>query len=187
MKTSGTSALKQGERYTLKQWRTFPIDEQWELIDGIPYAMSPAPRLRHQRLLLDLATQLKNQLQGKPCEPFMAPVDLFPIDGEETVVQPDLMIVCNEDKCREEGIFGPPDWILEILSPSTSYKDQTEKRFLYERAGVREYWILNPESLDLLIYRIDGKTFSDPKGSRLDRKQFLGILPEIGLVAPGKE
>ena len=186
MEDTGTSALKPGGRYTLEDYRSWPDDERWELIYGIAYSMSPAPRLNHQRLLLHFSTQLVTQLKGQPCEPFIAPVDLYPFPdstGEEkdTVVQPDLMIVCYPAKCREEGIFGAPDWILEILSPSTAYKDQTEKKRLYQRCGVAEYWTLNPETLDLIIHRLDGPTYSAPIGTRLDRPVELAVLPGVFL------
>jgi Uma2 family endonuclease len=91
------------------------------------------------------------------------------------------MIVCDPAKCREEGIFGPPDWILEILSPSTAYKDQTEKKHLYQKCGVAEYWTLNPETLDLVIYRLEGRHYTPPLGTRLDRTVELSVLPGIRL------
>jgi Uma2 family endonuclease len=186
MDSNGTSALKPGGRYTLEDYRSWPEEERWELIYGIAWSMSPAPRLKHQRLLGAIFNQLANQLKDKPCEPFIAPVDLYPFpegEGEEkdTVVQPDLMIVCDPAKCREEGIFGAPDWILEVLSPSTAYKDQTEKKKLYQKCGVPEYWTLNPETLDLMIYRLEGSTYGAPLGTRLDRAVELSVLPGIFL------
>jgi len=195
METRGPSALKEGKKYTLEDWRSWPEEERWELIHGTAFDMSPAPRLRHQRILGKLFTQFAAQLEGKSCEPFIAPVDLFlttdgtdpaalPEDEANTVVQPDMMIVCSPEKCRENGIFGPPDWILEILSPSTSYKDQTEKKNLYEKAGVREYWVLNPDTLDLIMYKLEKATYGVPLGARLDSPTALGIFPEVVLFIP---
>lgn len=186
MESPGTSALKPGGRYTLEDYRGWPEEERWELIYGIAYSMSPAPRLNHQRLLGAIFNQLGNQLKGQPCEPFIAPVDLYPFPegaGEEkdTVVQPDLMIVCDPAKCREEGIFGAPDWILEVLSPSTAYKDLTEKKNLYQKCGVAEYWTLNPETLDLMIHRLEGVTYGPPTGTSLDRPIELAVLPGVFL------
>ena len=195
MSTLGLGALKTGEKYTVKDWKTWPEEERWELIRGVPYAMSPAPRLNHQRILLKLSSQLFAQLEDKPCEAFIAPVDvnLDPDsvsegaetgeDAFDTVVQPDLMIVCEPAKCRETGIFGAPDWILEILSSSTSYKDQTEKRNLYEKADIKEYWILNPDTLDLIIYRREGEGFGVPEGARLTTPVPIGLFPGIELSA----
>lgn len=178
--------MNSGERYTLEDYRSWPEGERWELIYGIAYSMSPAPRLNHQRLLIKFIAQLSRQLEGKPCEPFIAPVDLYPFPestGEErdTVVQPDLMIVCDPAKCTEEGIFGAPDWILEVLSPSTAYKDQTEKKNLYQKCGVGEYWTVNPETLDLMIYRLREGRYDPPQGTRLDRSVELTILPGVRL------
>ena len=179
MDTTGNNALKPDENFTLEDWKAWPEGERWELIHGEAFAMSPAPRLKHQRLLLKLSTQLASRLKGKSCEPFISPVDVF---LAENVVQPDLMIVCDPEKCRDEGIFGPPDWILEILSPSTSYKDQTQKRNLYEQFGVKEYWILNPDTLDLIIYYLEGDKFSNPVGFRLDKPVAVKLFPGIELT-----
>ncbi len=186
METHGSSAVKPGGRYTIAERLQWETDEQWELINGIAYAMSPAPRLLHQRLLIQLSTQLVNQLHDKPCEPFIAPVDLYPFpdavdERADTVVQPDLMIVCDPSLCREEGVFGAPDWILEILSATTAWKDQTEKKLVYQECGVREYWILNPDNLDLIIYRRDGERFGAPTGANLAGPVGLEVLPDITL------
>lgn len=188
METRGTSAIHPGGRYTLAEWRQWETDERWELINGIAYAMSPAPRLIHQRLLIQLSTQLMNQLDDNICEPFIAPVDLYPFpdaDNEraDTVIQPDLMIVCDASKCRDEGVFGAPDWVLEILSASTAWKDQTDKKQLYQECGVTEYWILNPDNLDLIVYRRKGEHFGPPLGANLAEPIQLGVLPKITLVA----
>ena len=99
----------------------------------------------------------------------------------DTVVQPDLMVVCAPSQSREEGVFGAPEWILEILSSRTAWKDQTEKKQLYEEAGVKEYWILNPDTLDLIIYRRAGEGFGPPVGARLSDPVALGVLPEVTL------
>lgn len=186
MDSNGTSALKPGGRYTLEDYRSWSGEERWELIYGIAFSMSPAPQLNHQRLLMRLSSQLLVQLEGKPCEPFIAPVDLYPFpegtaEERDTVVQPDLMIVCDPAKCRAEGVFGAPDWILEVLSPSTAYKDQTEKKNLYQKCGVAEYWTLNPETLDLMIYRLQGTSYDSPVGTRLSRPVELTVIPGIFL------
>jgi Uma2 family endonuclease len=186
METHGSSAIKPGGRYTLNERNRWDGDDRWELIDGIAYAMSPAPLLAHQRLLIRLSAQLVHQLRTTPCEPFAAPVDLYPFpdavdDRADTVVQPDLMIVCDRLLCREEGVFGAPDWVLEILSSSTAWKDQTVKKQIYQDCGVKEYWILNPDNLDLIIYRRDRDRFAPPVGARLSGKVELEVLPGIFL------
>ncbi|TVR73386.1 MAG: Uma2 family endonuclease [Spirochaetaceae bacterium] len=181
-------AMEPGGRYTLAERNQWETDEQWELISGIAYAMSPAPRLKHQRLLGRIFTRLSILLEGKPCEPFIAPVDLYPFpdaqdDRADTVVQPDLMIVCDPTQCREAGVFGAPAWVLEILSATTAWKDQTDKKQLYQECGVTEYWILNPDNLDLIIYRREGDRFGPPTGANLADPVQLTVLPEITLAA----
>lgn len=188
METRRSSAIQPGGRYTLAERREWETDEQWELINGIAFAMSPAPRLKHQRLLIQLSAKVVNQLDGTQCEPFIAPVDLYPFPDAEneradTVVQPDLMIVCDPSQCREEGVFGAPAWVLEILSAATAWKDQTDKKQLYQECGVSEYWILNPDNLDLIIYRREGERFGPPVGANLAEPVNLGVLPEITLSA----
>ena len=156
----GTSAFKHPDRYTYREYKTWPDDERWELIDGVAYDMSPAPRRLHQTLLGAIFTQLSLFFSGNPCWPHIAPVDVFLSDpGEEpddtkNVVQPDAFVVCDQNKLTDSGVVGAPDFIIEILSPSTAMKDQTEKRKLYEAKGVREYWILNPDTFELFIYTL---------------------------------
>jgi len=161
-KTEGTAALKQGERFTLEQWRTWPENGRWELIDGIAYAMSPASRIPHQNHAGDLFRKLGNFLEGKPCQPFMAPADVFLPDESENamdaVVQPDVLVVCDENKVHDDGVHGAPDFVAEVPSESTAYKDWNIKKALYERAGVREYWIVSTETGSVFRYVLkDGR------------------------------
>ncbi|AEJ20015.1 Uma2 family endonuclease [Gracilinema caldarium] len=155
----GTSALKQGERFTIAQRNAWPGDERWELIGGVAYNMSPALRVPHQRLTLQFAASLFNFLEGKPCQPFISPVDVYLPDAsaenEETVVQPDVFVVCDSEKIKDDGIHGAPDFIVEVLSDSTAYKDLTIKKQAYERSGVREYWIINPDTGSIFISLLD--------------------------------
>lgn len=160
--TAGTSALKAGEKFTLDQWRTWPEGERWELIGGVAYAMSPALRVPHQRLSLSLSSALDSFLEGKDCEPFYAPVDVFlpkgDPDSSDTVVQPDVFVVCDPDKIQDDGIHGAPDFVVEVLSDSTAYKDLSTKKTLYERAGVREYWLVDPHNGSVFPYvLVDGR------------------------------
>ena len=120
----------------------YEVITRWELIDGAAYAMSPAPKTNHQRLSFFIALEIGKYLEGRSCEAFSAPFDVRLAD--DTVVQPDLSVICDKSKIDEKGCSGAPDLVVEILSDSTAYKDETEKRLLYERVGVREYWIINP-------------------------------------------
>jgi len=155
-KTEGTSALKDDEKFTLEQRLAWPEDERWELIGGVAYNMCASPTARHQRSAGKLYIDLCKFLDGKSCEAFHAPFDVFLPDGDEestdTVVIPDVLVVCDPGKIQENGIHGAPDFIAELLSPSTAYKDLSNKKTLYERAGVREYWIINPDTGSVFPY-----------------------------------
>jgi Uma2 family endonuclease len=135
---------KKYEYYTFND--TLDWEGRWELIDGIPYDMSPAPRTDHQRIAGGLYWQLRNFLNGRTCEPFIAPFDvhLNYDEGDDTVVQPDVIVVCDKSKLRDGDCKGAPDFVAEVLSPSTAMRDRTKKFQLYLRAGVKEYWIVDP-------------------------------------------
>ena len=160
-------------------------EERYELIDGDAYAMAPAPTISHQNMVLFIATQVKNALVGKPCQPFIAPVDVLLTSKNEadedikTVVQPDIFVVCDPNKITERAIRGAPDWIVEVLSPSTAYRDHLEKRSAYEQAGVREYWLVHPIDKVLLIYTLEAGAYGKPKVQALTGETTVGALPEI--------
>jgi Uma2 family endonuclease len=146
----GNPALAPKERFTYRHYKTWPDEERWELIEGRAWAMSPAPTRRHQELLGKLHMIFAEFLKGKPCKVYLSPFDVLlpagdePDDDIDTIVQPDLLVFCDRGKLRREGAKGAPDIAVEILSPSTSKKDQREKFDLFQRHGVREYWIVDP-------------------------------------------
>lgn len=152
-------ALKQ-RGYTLEDWATW--EGRWELIGGMAYptyGMAPAPSLDHQRinarLLVAVFTALEARKEkggGGDCEAFTAPVDVFL--GQD-VFQPDLIVVCDPAKKTARGVEGPPDLVVEILSPSTLSKDWTRKRWAYEAAGVPEYLIIDPDERVAELLRLD--------------------------------
>ncbi len=157
-------ALKNDRIYTYGDYRTWPDDERWELIDGVAWNMSPAPNRYHQELLTGFIVQIAAFLEGKPCEVYPAPFDvLLPGHADEaedditTVVQPDISVICDRDKLPEKGCTGAPDWTIEILSPYTSRKDMTIKYELYRRHGVREYWIADPGNRYVHVYLLADK------------------------------
>ena len=141
------------KRYTYSDYVTWDDENRWELIDGIPYMMS-APNRRHQKLLGNLHAQFWNLLKGKPCEVYIAPFDvrLNADTLDDTVVQPDLLIVCNHSILNDAGCAGSPDMLVEILSPSTSRYDRTLKFNTYLKSGIREYWIIDPETKTLAVH-----------------------------------
>ena len=156
------------ERLTYGDYLHWPDDERWELIDGVAYDMSPAPSRRHQDFVVELVRQTANHLRDSACSTYVAPFDVrLPRADEadeqvDTVVQPDVAVICDPSKLDDKGCRGAPDWIVEVLSPSTARKDQREKRDLYERHGVREYWLLHPIDDMLMIYRIGPDGYGKP-------------------------
>ena len=172
-------------RYTYADYLTWPDDFRCELIDGKVYLMSPAPTLGHQDVAGEIFFQLKQQLKGKPCRPLIAPLDVrLPKigrkrDDEETVVQPDVMLVCDSSKLDERGVRGAPDWVIEVLSPRTASKDHIQKRRCYEHAGVREYWLVHPRDHVLTRYVLQDGQFSAPEILEMQGKTASVILPEV--------
>ena len=129
------------ERYTYLDYYSWDDGERWELIDGVAYAMSPAPAPKHQTISRELLVQIANFLKGKPYEVFHAPFDvrLNADSDDDTVMQPDIFVVCDKSKIDDKGCNGAPDMIIEILSPSTAKRDIVLKFNAYLQAGVREY------------------------------------------------
>ncbi|HIJ94668.1 MAG TPA: Uma2 family endonuclease [Desulfuromonadales bacterium] len=153
--------LKDDDRFTYVDYLTWDDDQRWELIDGEVFCMSPGPSRRHQELLLSLARPFADYLDDKKCSILVAPFDvcLSSISNElneeiDTVVQPDILIVCDPEKLTDRACKGAPDLIIEIISPSTSKHDITTKYDLYQRYGVKEYWLLYPNDRTLLVYRL---------------------------------
>jgi len=141
------------KKYTYSDYITWDDDNRWELIDGVPYMMS-APNRQHQKILGNLFLQFGNYLKGKSCEVYFAPFDVrLNWDTlDNTVVQPDLLIVCDHSKLDKAGCKGSPDMVVEILSPSTSRYDRNLKFHTYKNAGIREYWIIDPEPETLAVH-----------------------------------
>ncbi len=130
------------KKYRYDDYVTWSDEERWELINGLPFNMTPAPSIKHQNTVGTIYSNLRLKLQGKGCRPFIAPADV--VLSEFNVVQPDVFVVCNEEKITDTNIQGPPDLIIEVLSPSTALKDKREKKAIYEKYGVREYIIIDP-------------------------------------------
>lgn len=156
--------------FTYRDYCGWPEDERWELIDGVAYDMSPAPSRYHQGLSRELIVRFGSFLAGKPCTFYGAPFDVrIPSfaeqdDGDiDTVVQPDIVVVCDRSKLDAKGCRGAPEMVVEILSPSTAAKDLKVKLSLYERRGVREVWFIHPAERIVTVYMLsDGARYGKP-------------------------
>lgn len=172
------------ERYTFADALAWDDGERAELIDGEIYLMAPAPSRPHQKVSGEIFRQLANYLEGKKCEAYSAPFDvrLFEQDGDapedvDTVVEPDITVVCDPSRLDDRGCKGAPDMVVEILSPSTRRHDRLVKLNLYQRAGVREYWIVDPEAHTVTVHTLeDGKYRSPAVVYRSDASVPVGVL-----------
>ncbi|MEO1416949.1 MAG: Uma2 family endonuclease [Bacteroidota bacterium] len=151
--------LDLNKRYTYADYLTWQFDEMVELIRGKIFRMSPAPNMGHQQLSGELYFQIRSFLKKNKCKVFSAPFDVHlpspHLEDSDTVVQPDLCMVCDPSKLDRRGCHGAPDWVIEILSPSTVHKDLNEKFQLYQLAGVPEYWVVFPFERSLAVYLLN--------------------------------
>jgi len=173
------------EHHTYADYCSWPDDVRYELIDGVAYAMGPAPLRVHQKVLLELGRQVANALEGKSCEVYLAPFDVrLPKSDEaddqvDTVVQPDLSVICDLSKLDRRGCRGAPDWVVEVLSRATASHDQMHKRRVYERAGVKELWLIHPVDRIVTLYRLESGRYGAPDVFELTDSLAVGVLPEI--------
>ena len=158
------ASLAPAERlFTYSDYRTWG-EGRLELIDGKVFDLSGASNTAHQRVIVALAFQVYRFFSERAFgEVFIAPFDvrlpvsIEPDDAVGTVVQPDVLVVCDPEKIDKFGCRGAPDWVIEVISPSTASKDQMLKRKIYERHGVREYWLVHPGDRTLTVYRPNGQ------------------------------
>ena len=176
------------KRYTYADYLQWPDDTRYELIDGEVFRLAPTPLIEHQEVAGEVYCQLRNQLDGKACRPYIAPVDVrLPRKDEadaaiDTVVQPDVLVVCDPSKIDRRGVRGAPDWLLEVLSPSTAAHDQIAKLRTYERAGVREYWLVHPSDRTLTVYVLDNGQYGRPEIYELKDATPIGVLPGVAIA-----
>lgn len=165
--------------YTYADYLLWRIDERLELIKGKIFKMSPAPSLVHQRISTQLQGTLFNYLKGSSCDLFSAPFDVRLYNDKKsklafkdifTVVQPDLCVICDENKLDEKGCSGAPDLVIEILSPGNSKKEMNEKFDLYEETGVREYWLVEPSESAVYIYVLN------------ESGKYIGLKPVTAIL-----
>ena len=139
--------------YTLDDYYRIPNDVRAELIDGRLFYMQ-SPTSAHQNIIGELyfATRLFIKEKNGTCQPFMAPLDVQLDCDDKTMIQPDFMIICDREKIWEDRIYGAPDFVVEVLSPSTRKRDTDVKLLKYKNAGVREYWIVDFEKERIICY-----------------------------------
>jgi Uma2 family endonuclease len=170
--------------HTYADYLTWSASHGDELINGAAYVREPpAPSPSHQGIILELGHQLVSALEGQPCRVFVAPCDVrLPRCSEEddqvdTVVQPDVFIVCDLQKIDGRGMRGAPDWIAEVLSPGTARHDRIVKLPVYERAGVREVWLVNPIDRTLTLHRLEAGRYGRGVLLELKGQTPLTVVP----------
>ncbi len=155
-------ALPQPKLYTTEDIYALPEGTRAELIDGQLYYMAP-PNTRHQRILSFLHLEIGNYIRANKgtCEVFPAPFAVFLFADDSKYLEPDISVICDTDKLNNHGCNGAPDWIIEIVSPSSRPMDYYTKLSLYRTAGVREYWIVDPEKNRITVYNFETEDTGD--------------------------
>lgn len=161
------SALAQETIYTVDDIYNLPEGSRAELLDGQIYYMSP-PNRKHQTIARELFSSINSYIKSSKgtCESFFAPFAVFLNEDDINYVEPDISVICDPNKLTDKGCFGAPDWIIEIVSPGSRRMDYFTKLFKYRTAGVREYWIVDPDKNRILVYDFESEntgdyTFSD--------------------------
>lgn len=152
--------------YTLEDYLALPDDQRVELIDGVFYDMS-APTIPHQLIGGALYTRIANFLSGRkaPCVPLIAPTDVQLDRDNKTILQPDVMVVCHRDRFTTARLYGAPDFVAEVLSPSTRGKDILIKTNKYRNAGVKEYWMVDPRNETVTKMLFSAPDDEEPDGN----------------------
>ena len=180
----------ENKKYSYADYLTFPDDVSVEIIDGViykTYGMSPAPRRYHQEIATNLIIEIGTLLKNQNCSIFSAPFDVVFAEKDRkdneinTVVQPDISIICDKNKLNEFGCKGAPDWIIEILSPSTASKDLNQKLKLYEKYGVREYWVIDTFDKIVMVFILNNGKYEI--GGHFGPQDFLSpkIFPDFSV------
>jgi Uma2 family endonuclease len=160
--------------YSYADYLLWQFEERLELFRGKVFKMSPAPSVKHQRVSGNLHGHFFNYFKNQPCQVFFAPFDVRLYNRKKsakaskdifTVVQPDLCVICDGTKLDEQGCNGAPDLVIEILSPGNTKKEMNQKFELYEEAGVKEYWLVEPNDEIILIYVLN------------EAERYIGLQP----------
>lgn len=181
------SQLDMNATYSYADYLLWKLKERVELIKGKVMAMSPAPNRYHQKVSGNLYGKLFNCFDNHPCDLYSAPFDVRLLDKKKsttdkevyTVVQPDLCVICDKSKLDDRGAFGAPDLVVEILSPGNSKKEMGIKFDLYEEAGVKEYWIIEPNQKMVIVYQLFKGRYQNHKPLIEDEKIISPLFPEL--------
>lgn len=152
-------ALAKENSYTIEDIYTLPDGQRAELIDGTMYMMAPPKRI-HQEIVIELSTVINTYIKNKrgECKVYPAPFAVFLNSDDKNYVEPDISVICDKTKLTDDGCNGAPDWIIEVVSPSSRRMDYILKLFKYRSAGVREYWIVDPDKNRVTVYNFESDT-----------------------------
>jgi Uma2 family endonuclease len=169
--------LKYPKQFTYEKYSQLTDGERMEIIDGRVYDMSPSPTVKHQRIVVKLAGIFDTFFNGRSCVPFVAPMDV--VLDDINLVQPDVFVVCDQDKIAGINIKGAPDLVIEVLSPSNIIKDRRTKKWLYEQHGVKEFIIISPmEESSERYWLTDGK-YGLQELFNWDESFYSMLFPEL--------
>ena len=175
------NVVRKEETYTIDDIYALPEGERAELIDGKIYYMAP-PNTNHQRLVNYLSTEINIYIRNNKgsCEIFPAPFAVFLNENDSNYVEPDISVICDPSKLDDKGCHGAPDWIIEIVSPSSKQMDYYKKLFKYRTAGVREYWVVDPDKNIVTDYNFEADTMIEyPFGEKVPVGIYEGFLIKI--------
>lgn len=176
------------DKYTYADYLTWPEGERWEIIDGVPY-LQAALSWQHQAISGNTFGQFYEYLKGKPCQVFAALFDLCIPEFNESdekisnvISQPDIVVICDKSKLRKTGFFGVPELIIEITSPSTVRTDKITKFNKYEKVGVKEYWIIEPEQKIVSVFLLqDNNKYGRPNVYSEEDQITVSIFPDLAI------
>jgi Uma2 family endonuclease len=175
---------EENRHYTYADYLEWEGPERYQIMYGEAFMMS-SPTVEHQTISAELTRQFANFLVGKPCRVFAAPLDVRPFPEEDrrddTVVQPDLLVVCDQAKLSKGSVDGPPDLVIEIVSPSNGQRELFLKFQIYLDAGVREYWVIEPEEKQVQVHVLENGHFIS-SAYKKDAVIPVAILPPLSIA-----
>ncbi|MBR5376264.1 MAG: Uma2 family endonuclease [Lachnospiraceae bacterium] len=168
---------------TVADIEAMPEDVRAQLIDGQIYYMAP-PSTVHQRIISKLVFEIRGRLEemGRDCEVLPAPFGVYIADDDRNLVEPDISVICDRDKIDDKGCHGAPEWVIEIVSPSSKKLDYSIKLFKYRTAGVKEYWIIDPEIRQVQIRDFENEDYAC---TSFDEPAACMHMPEIKIDLSG--